>query len=134
MGVAQIGVTVMVGRILRVTGTALAMAVVLVAPVLATATATPAAADTVINGCTIVSNPTTTDFTDCPNVNFSGFTFSGFQPVVRKPGRRHIRTVPKRVVCRCRPQRCEPDAGRPLRCHLRCPLRRHAYHVGEYRG
>ena len=78
MGVAQIGVTVMVGRILRVTGTALAMAVVLVAPVLATATATPAAADTVINGCTIVSNPTPTDFTDCPNVNFSGLNFSGF--------------------------------------------------------
>ena len=41
-------------------------------------TTTTASADTVIDGCTIVSNPTPTDFTDCPNMNFSGLNFSGF--------------------------------------------------------
>jgi uncharacterized protein YjbI with pentapeptide repeats len=68
----------MVGHLLRVTGTALAMATALVTPVLATATATPAAADTVVDGCTIVSNPTPTHFTNCPNANLSnGVNFSG---------------------------------------------------------
>ncbi len=41
-------------------------------------TTTTASADTVIDGCTIVSNPTPTDFTDCPNMNFSGLNLSGF--------------------------------------------------------
>jgi uncharacterized protein YjbI with pentapeptide repeats len=67
----------MVGRLLRVTGTALAMAVALVTPVVATATATPASADTVVAGCTIVSNPTATHFTNCPNHNFAGASLSG---------------------------------------------------------
>jgi uncharacterized protein YjbI with pentapeptide repeats len=65
----------MVGRLLRVSGSVLAIVIALVVPVLATAA--PAAADTVIDGCTIVSNPTPTDFTDCPNMNFSGLSFSG---------------------------------------------------------
>jgi uncharacterized protein YjbI with pentapeptide repeats len=60
----------MVGRLLRVTGTVLAIAVTLVTPVLATST--PAAADMVVDGCTIVSNPTPTDFTNCPSANLAG--------------------------------------------------------------
>ena len=67
----------MVGRLLRVTGTTLVVAIALVTPVLATATATPASADTVINGCTIVSNPTSTNFTDCPGADLSGANLSG---------------------------------------------------------
>jgi hypothetical protein len=46
----------MLGRLLRVTGTVLVIAVAFVTPVLATST--PASADTVVDGCTIVSNPT----------------------------------------------------------------------------
>ena len=66
----------MVGRLLRVTGTALAMALALVMPV-ATLTASPASGDTVIFGCTIVSNPTSTHFTNCPNSNLTGASLSG---------------------------------------------------------
>ncbi len=68
----------MVGHLLRVTGVALAIATALATPVLAPSTATPAAADMVIDGCTIVSNPTPTHFTNCPNANLSnGVNFSG---------------------------------------------------------
>ena len=63
-------------RFLRVTGTVLVMAVAFVTPVLATST-TPAAADTVIDGCTIVSNPTPTNFTNCPNAGLEGANLSG---------------------------------------------------------
>jgi uncharacterized protein YjbI with pentapeptide repeats len=65
----------MVGRLLRVTGTVLVIAVAFVTPVLATST--PASADTVVNGCTIVANPTATNFTDCPGANLSGTDLSG---------------------------------------------------------
>ena len=65
------------GRLLRVSGSALVVAVAFVTPVLATASATPASADTVINGCTIVSNPTSTNFTNCPGANLSGANLSG---------------------------------------------------------
>ena len=41
------------------------------------ADAAPASADTVINGCTIVSNPTSTNFTNCPGANLSGANLSG---------------------------------------------------------
>jgi uncharacterized protein YjbI with pentapeptide repeats len=67
----------MVARFLRMTGTAFVMAVALVTPVLATATAKPASADTVIDGCTIVANPTPTNFTNCPGVNLSGALLAG---------------------------------------------------------
>ena len=67
----------MVGRLLRVSGSALVVAVAFVTPVLATASATPASADTVINGCTIVSNPTPTNFTNCPGADLSGADLSG---------------------------------------------------------
>jgi pentapeptide repeat protein len=64
-------------RLLRVTGAALAMAVALVVPVVATVTATSASADTVVNGCTIVSNPTPTHFTNCPNATNLATDLSG---------------------------------------------------------
>jgi uncharacterized protein YjbI with pentapeptide repeats len=66
-----------VGRVLRVTGTTLAIGLALVTPVLAGVAAAPASADTVVDGCTIVSNPTSTDFTNCPNANLAGAAFSG---------------------------------------------------------
>jgi uncharacterized protein YjbI with pentapeptide repeats len=65
----------MVGRFLRVGGTVLAVALGLVTPVLATATASPAAADTVVDGCTVVSNPTTSHFTDCSGKDLSAANF-----------------------------------------------------------
>ena len=68
----------MVGRFLRVIGTVLAIAVAFVMPVLATATATSAAADTVVDGCTIVSNPTSTNFTNCPGAHLAGADLSSF--------------------------------------------------------
>jgi uncharacterized protein YjbI with pentapeptide repeats len=67
----------MTGRLLGVTGAALVVAVALITPVLATATATPASADMVINGCTIVSNPTPSNFTNCPGANLSNASLSG---------------------------------------------------------
>ena len=39
--------------------------------------AAPASADTVINGCTIVSNPTSMTFTNCPGANLAGADLSG---------------------------------------------------------
>jgi uncharacterized protein YjbI with pentapeptide repeats len=65
----------MVGRLPRVIGTVVVMVVAFVTPVLATAA--PASADTVINGCTIVSNPTPTNFTNCPGADLSGANLSG---------------------------------------------------------
>jgi len=60
----------MVKRLFRVTGTILVIAVGLVVPFLATST--PASAQTVIDGCTIVSNPTSTNFTNCPGADLAG--------------------------------------------------------------
>jgi hypothetical protein len=68
----------MAGRLLRVTGTTLVIAVALVTPVVAAATATPAAADTVVDGCTIVSNPTSTNFTNCPGADLAGADLHSF--------------------------------------------------------
>ena len=65
----------MFGRILRATGTVLVTVVAFVTPVLASST--PASADTVVDGCTIVSNPTPTNFTNCPGANLSGADLSG---------------------------------------------------------
>jgi uncharacterized protein YjbI with pentapeptide repeats len=67
----------MVGRLLRVSGSALVIAVAFVTPVWATASATPASADTVIDGCTVVSNPTPTHFTNCAGSDLAGADFSG---------------------------------------------------------
>src|ERR1700733_1607865 len=65
----------MVGRLFGITGSVLAVAVALVTPVVATST--PASAQTVIDGCTIVSNPTPTNFTDCPGAPLAGGALSG---------------------------------------------------------
>jgi uncharacterized protein YjbI with pentapeptide repeats len=65
----------MVGCLVRVVGTMLVIAVGLVVPVLATST--PASADVVVDGCTIVSNPTPTDFTNCPGATLAGASLSG---------------------------------------------------------
>ena len=67
----------MVGRLLRVSGSALVIAVAFVTPVWAAASATPASADTVIDGCTVVSNPTPTHFTNCAGSDLAGADFSG---------------------------------------------------------
>ncbi len=67
----------MVGRLLRVAATAIAIAVALVTPIIATTTTTPASANTVVDGCTIVSNPTPTNFTNCPNAGLAGANLSG---------------------------------------------------------
>ena len=48
----------------------------------------PAFADTVVDGCTIVANPTATHFTDCPGVDFSSADLSGVDlptPISRGP-------------------------------------------------
>jgi uncharacterized protein YjbI with pentapeptide repeats len=45
---------------------------------LVTTTATPAAADTVVDGCTIVSNPTSTNYTNCPGADLAGADLHGF--------------------------------------------------------
>ena len=62
----------MTGRLLRLGGTVLVVALGLVTPVLATSTPSPASADTVVDGCTIVSNPTPTNYTNCPNADLAG--------------------------------------------------------------
>ncbi len=66
----------MVGRLLAVTGTVLVIAVALVTPVLATSAPSPASADTVVDGCTVVSNPTPTNYTNCPNADLAGADLS----------------------------------------------------------
>jgi len=65
----------MFGRLLRVTSTVLVIAVAFVTPVLATSTS--ASADTVVNGCTVVSSPTATNFTNCPGADLSGANLAG---------------------------------------------------------
>jgi hypothetical protein len=67
----------MVRRLLRVSGSALVIAAAFVTPVLATASATSASADTVIDGCTVVSSPTPTHFTNCAGSAVAGADFSG---------------------------------------------------------
>ncbi len=51
--------------------------VVLVAAVLSTVTASAAFADTVVDGCTIVANPTATHATSCPGANLARADLSG---------------------------------------------------------
>jgi hypothetical protein len=57
-----------------VTGTVLVIALAFVTPILATSS--PASADTVVDGCTIVSNPTSSNFTNCPGADLSGANLS----------------------------------------------------------
>jgi uncharacterized protein YjbI with pentapeptide repeats len=88
----------MVGRLLRVTGTVLVIAAAFVTPVLATSA--PASADTVINGCTIVANPTPTNFTNCPGANLGGANLSGIDlSFANLAGARFVDCVPGASSC-----------------------------------
>ena len=66
----------MTRRLLRPIGTVLLIAVALVTPTVVT-TSAPASADMVVDGCTVVSNPTPTHFTNCPNANLAGANLAG---------------------------------------------------------
>jgi len=66
----------MTRRLLRLTGTVLLIAVALVIPTVVV-TSAPASAEVVVDGCTIVSNPTPTNFTDCPDADFAGADLAG---------------------------------------------------------
>jgi uncharacterized protein YjbI with pentapeptide repeats len=66
----------MLTRRLRLTGTVLLMAVALVTPTVVV-TSAPASAQVVIGGCTIVSNPTPSNFTNCPGANLSTANLTG---------------------------------------------------------
>jgi hypothetical protein len=66
----------MVRWLVRFAGSVVLVAGVLAVPAVLSTTA-PASADTVINGCTIVSNPTTTSFTNCPGANLAGANLAG---------------------------------------------------------
>ena len=68
---------VTVGRLLRGTGTVLALAVALCHAGRSHGDCDRASAATVIFGCTIVSNPTSTHFTNCPNSNLAGASLGG---------------------------------------------------------
>jgi uncharacterized protein YjbI with pentapeptide repeats len=60
----------------RFVGSVALLAAMLAVPVLSTATQ-QASADTVVAGCTIVSNPTPTHFTNCPNWSTNGASLTG---------------------------------------------------------
>ena len=62
--------------LLRLTGTALLIGVALVIPTLVV-TSAPASAQVVVDGCTIVSNPTPSNFTNCPGANLSSANLTG---------------------------------------------------------
>jgi uncharacterized protein YjbI with pentapeptide repeats len=58
-------------------GGAIGVASLFIGTVAGIPNSTPAFADTVVDGCTIVSSPTPTDFTDCPGANLSSANLSG---------------------------------------------------------
>ena len=63
------------GRSLRVFGTVLAVALGLVFPLMVATASSPAAADTSVEGCTVVSNPTASHFTNCAGKDLSQASF-----------------------------------------------------------
>jgi Pentapeptide repeats (8 copies) len=60
-----------------VIGTSLVVAVALITPVFVTTVSTLASADMVVDGCTIVLDPTATNFTNCPGANLSTANLNG---------------------------------------------------------
>src|SRR5438105_2472271 len=56
---------------------ALGAGVVLLLALMTAAAPSAAFADSVVDGCTIVSNPTATHFTSCPGANLAGANLSG---------------------------------------------------------
>lgn len=71
------GCVSVMGRVLRRAGSALVVALGLVSPVLAACAAPSASADTVVDGCSIVTSPSSTTFTSCPDADFAGTNLSG---------------------------------------------------------
>src|ERR1700735_2224460 len=68
--------SIMSRRLLRLTGTVLLIATALVRPTVVV-TAAPSSADTLVDGCTIVSNPPPLHFTNCPNAQLGGADLAG---------------------------------------------------------
>lgn len=66
----------MVSRLLRIGGIALTAACGLLIPIVAIGPS-PTSADTVVDGCTIVSNPTSSNFTNCPGANLGDANLAG---------------------------------------------------------
>ena len=66
----------MVRWLVRFAGSVVLVAGMLTVPAVLSTT-TSASADAVINGCTIVSNPTATNFTNCPGIDLSTADLSG---------------------------------------------------------
>ena len=67
----------MIRRLPRIAGIVLVVPLGVVTPIVATSGLSPASADTVIDGCTIASNPTPTHFTNCPGAALFGANLSG---------------------------------------------------------
>jgi uncharacterized protein YjbI with pentapeptide repeats len=65
----------MVRRFSHAVGMALVIVAALAIP--AVGSSTSASAQTVVDGCTIVANPTSTDFTSCPGADLAGADLSG---------------------------------------------------------
>ena len=63
-------------RLLRPIGAGLLIVITLVIPTVVV-TSAPASADTFVDGCTIVSNPTPLHFTNCPNAELAGADLAG---------------------------------------------------------
>ena len=64
-------------RLLHIVGGALVVGLGLVSPALAVTASSPASADPVVDGCTIASNPTSTNFTNCPGADLGDADLSG---------------------------------------------------------
>ena len=122
----------MVGRLLRASGSALVIVVAFVTPVLATASGTAASADTVIDGCTIVSNPTPTNFTNCPGANFGWCQSLRCRSFVREPQRVCSCAVRRQLLSHQpnerKPETSHSDWHQRRRCHrhLQKPIPRYS--------
>ena len=69
----------MAGRLLRLTGTVVVMAAAVVTPplVMSVIVSSPAFGDVLVDGCTVVSNPTPSDHTNCPGADLAGSSLRG---------------------------------------------------------
>jgi uncharacterized protein YjbI with pentapeptide repeats len=75
-GVRSAGINRRAQRLLRLSSSV--AAATLLGGLVTVTTSTAAFADTVIDGCTIVSNPTPTDFTNCSGDDLAGANLTGF--------------------------------------------------------
>jgi Pentapeptide repeats (8 copies) len=89
---------------------------------------TPASADTIVDGCTIVSNPTPTHFTSCAGDNFAGADLSGvnlsYANLAGAAFEACERTLSSGITCVVATLTGAPDAGvhRQVRDHPRGDL------------